>query len=360
MNKSTLIALTMTAAIILWMASGLISTPEKNISPAATAKNEQLMLVETQWQAAKTVQLTLTVQGYVEPKRTVKIRSDVAGYVSQVLIKEGEWVENNTVLLRLAPEDKLIKLDKEKALLLSKEQSYARAKKLSEENLQSKSALEEAYAALKSAQANLAQIEFEIEKLAIKAPFDGILNMRLVEEGSYISANSDIAQFVDNNTLTVVIPVAQQNIQQLRLGGQAQVSFATGEVKQGVINHISVLANENTRTFSVEIIVENNDRKIPAGISAEINVPLAEVIGHFISPAILGLDNNGQMGVKTVGENNIVIFHTITIIQANSQGIWVSGLPENAQIITVGQGFVEAGNKVETQQQPTTSVKASL
>ena len=65
------------------------------------------------------------------------------------------------------------------------------------------------------------------------------------------------------------------------------------------------------------------------------------------------------MGVKTVDENNKVVFHPVTIIQASTKGIWVSGLPKNAQIITIGQGFVEHGVQVRVEQVNTPELTAA-
>ncbi|WP_334065665.1 efflux RND transporter periplasmic adaptor subunit [Alteromonas genovensis] len=356
MKKSYIIAIAMTVAIVAWMASGLLrDSPTEQTSTAADKQDEQRLLVQTEIQTAQPVQLTLKVVSHVEPNRKVTIRSDIAGRIDEVLAKEGTWVASGDVLVRLAVEDRRIKLDKERALLLSKQKAYKRIKALTQDSYQSKSALEEAYASLKAAEANVAQMEFELEKLDIKAPFSGLLDARMVEQGGYVSANSEIARFVDNSPLIVVAPVSQQDIQQLSVGLQAEVAFATGAARQGKVIYISPLANESTRTFRVEIAVNNDDRSIPAGISAEVRIPTEKVTGHFISPAILSLDSTGQIGVKTVDEKGAVTFNPVSIIQAAEDGVWVTGLPQKAQIITVGQGFVEEGVYVDVHSAEKTS-----
>lgn len=351
MKKPYLIAIAMFGAIALWMATGLFreSTPEQASGPRANAAHR--MLVQTQTQQAQSVQLKLTVQGHVEPNRVVTIRSDVAGRVVEVLVDDGQHVDAGTVLVRLDMEDRKSRLEKEKALLESRQQTYNRTKALGNVNYQSKSAIENAYAELKSAEASVAQIQNEISKLEIRAPFAGVVDQRMVEKGTYILENGEVARFVDNNPLVVVVPISQQNVKQLTRGVKADVMFAVGETRSGKLRFISPLANEQTRTFRVEISVDNPEYEIPAGISAEVNIPTSQVTGHFVSPAILALDENGRMGIKTVDSNNSVIFNPVSIIQATKEGIWVEGLPESARIITVGQGFVEAGTKVDVAEQ---------
>jgi multidrug efflux system membrane fusion protein len=279
--------------------------------------------------------LYLTVQGQVEPNRQVILRSDIKGRIATLHAEEGQSIEAGEPFASLAIEDREIRLERQKAQLASRQETYRRTKALSKDNLQSKSMLEEAYAQLKAAEADLAQIEFEIEKLEITAPFSGTVDRRMVEQGSYVTES------------TVIAPVAQQNIQQVSLGAVAEVRLATGQVKEGKITYISPLANQGTRTFRVEIILDNSDRSLPAGMSAEIRIPVTEVIAHFVSPAILALSTDGDIGVKTTNENNEVEFHSVTIVKSETAGLWVTGLPEMARIITVGQGFVDDGSKVD-------------
>lgn len=347
MKKPYLIAIAMSGVLIVWMASGLLRSQKESTVTSLGEQTSRRTLVQVQTQTAQSVQLELTVQGHVEPNRDVTIRSDIAGRISEVLVEEGRWVDTDTVLVHLDTQDRQIKLAKVKAILQSRQKAYQRAQVLAKENFQSKSAIDDAFAGLKAAEASVAQMELEIKQLAIKAPFAGIIDVRMVEKGGYIGANGEVARFVDNNPLIVVVQVSQQNVQQLTKGAETLVRFATGEKKVGTLRYISPVANQNTRTFRVEIEVENPDHVIPAGISAEVQIPTEKVTGHFVSPAILSLGEAGEMGVKTVTKGNIVTFYPITILQAATDGVWVKGLPESARIITVGQGFVENGSAVD-------------
>jgi len=347
MKKPYLIAIAMSVFLMVWMASGLLRSQKESTVTSLGEHTSRRTLVQVQTQTAQSVQLELTVQGHVEPNRDVTIRSDIAGRVAEVLVEEGQWMDADTVLVRLDTQDRQIKLAKEKALLQSRQKAYQRAQVLAKENFQSKSAIDDAFAALKAAEASVAQMELEIKQLTIKAPFAGIIDVRMVEKGGYVGANGEVARFVDNSPLIVVVQVSQQNVQQLAKGAETLVRFATGEKKIGTLRYISPLANQNTRTFRVEIEVENPDHVIPAGISAEVQIPTEKVTGHFVSPAILSLDEKGEMGVKTVTEDNVVEFYPITILQAATDGVWIKGLPASARIITVGQGFVEDGSAVD-------------
>ena len=105
-------------------------------------------------------------------------------------------------------------------------------------------------------------------------------------------------------------------------------------------------ADETTRTFRVEIAADNADYGIRQGLSAEIVLPIASEPAHLISPASLTLDENGQVGVKTVDTENTVGFLPVQVIGEDSEGLWIAGLPPQLRIITVGQEFVKAGQVV--------------
>ena len=78
-----------------------------------------------------------------------------------------------------------------------------------------------------------------------------------------------------------------------------------------------------------------------------------------VSPALFALDDSGNVGVRTINENNIVEFHIVDIVREDADGVWVSGLPEMATVITVGQELVVPGQQVEPYFEPATDMPAA-
>ena len=101
--------------------------------------------------------------------------------------------------------------------------------------------------------------------------------------------------------------------------------------------------SSNTTTISVEVTVANDDLSISDGQTAEILVASDGQVAHLIAQSTLTLDDDGVLGVRTVGEGNIVRFMPVTLLRDTAQGVWVTGLPEAVDIITVGQEFVIDG-----------------
>ena len=206
--------------------------------------------------------------------------------------------------------------------------------------------LAQSYAALESVKAEIISLELDIANTVIKAPFAGILNTRYVEVGDYVASGDDIAMIADLDPLIVRAHVTEQQISQLSVGQVAQVSLLNGQRSQGTLRYIASVGDDATNTFKIEVAIENKNSQLLAGLSSELSIDLALMSAIKISPALLALDEQGNIGVKSV-KGSIVQFTPIEIIKSDSDGIWLTGLGEQADIIVLGQGFVRAGDKVE-------------
>ena len=127
---------------------------------------------------------------------------------------------------------------------------------------------------------------------------------------------------------------------------EAYVSTMLNEKIKGNITYISSIAEEKTRTFRIEITLSNKDYIIKDGLTASIEIKGEKINAHKISPSILSLRDNGEMGIKIVNENNVVEFYNIEVISDTNDGMWVTGIPNISNIIVVGQDYAPIGDKV--------------
>jgi len=180
----------------------------------------------------------------------------------------------------------------------------------------------------------------------IVAPFSGYLETLRVEEGDFLNTGAVCAALIDPDPMLIVADIAEKDIAQVQLGSEARAKLISGRYISGEVTFIASSADKNTRTFRVEISVDNEDRTIRDGVSAEIYIKGKEEAAHKISPAILSLNDQGKLGVRTVTADNRVEFKEINILEDTNSGMWVSGLGEEARIITLGQEYVFQGQTV--------------
>tara|TARA_B110000459_G_C16494469_1_gene440416 strand:- start:201 stop:1043 length:843 start_codon:yes stop_codon:yes gene_type:complete len=180
----------------------------------------------------------------------------------------------------------------------------------------------------------------------IVAPFSGYLEMLRVDEGDYLNTGAVCASLIDPDPMLLVADIAEKDIAEIELGSEASAKLISGKMIYGKVSFIASSADKNTRTFRVEISVNNKDRTIRDGVSAEIFIKGRQVPSHIISPAILSLNEQGKLGIRTVDDQNKVTFQEIQILEDTNNGMWVSGLEEKVRIITLGQEYVFQGQVV--------------
>jgi multidrug efflux system membrane fusion protein len=141
--------------------------------------------------------------------------------------------------------------------------------------------------------------------------------------------------------------VSERDVAKLKVGNTASATLVTGETVEGHIRFVASRADDTTRTFRIEVELPNPDGKLRVGVSADIHLPVKQLMAQKISPGILVLDDNGVVGVRAV-EDGIVRFHPVEIVSDGPDGMWVAGLPNHLTVITVGQSFVTDGERVKT------------
>jgi multidrug efflux system membrane fusion protein len=109
---------------------------------------------------------------------------------------------------------------------------------------------------------------------------------------------------------------------------------------------VAPVADPSTRTFKVELAVPNPDNTIRAGLTSDIHLYADVVQVHTLSAGLLSLADDGTIGVKIVDNTDAVRFYPVEIAGSSPEGTHVTGLPNSIRLITVGQGFVTAGQKV--------------
>ena len=141
--------------------------------------------------------------------------------------------------------------------------------------------------------------------------------------------------------------VSERELTGLSLSSIARARLANGQEIEGPISFISHTADDITRTYRIDVEIDNADFKLRDGLSADVYLTRETVLAHRVSPAILSLSDTGTIGIKIVDNDSIVRFVEVDIVSDTEEGVWLSGLPDSIQLITVGQELVFSGQPVE-------------
>ena len=171
----------------------------------------------------------------------------------------------------------------------------------------------ETRAKLEEAKAAVTSMEIDIGYTTISAPFDGVIEERAVEIGDFVDVGDRVARIVDLDSVLVVGQAAERDINKVKVGMPGSARLISGGTVEGKIRFVGSTADAKTRTFRVELEVANPGHTIVQGVSAELHLPVADLPAHRVSPAILTLAENGDVGVNTIGPDSTVKFHAVTI-----------------------------------------------
>ncbi|MFA8441082.1 efflux RND transporter periplasmic adaptor subunit [Yoonia sp.] len=348
-GRSKWAAIFLALLLVGWMGSGYVIPSAATQDAASDAPAPRAITVAVMPSQAQDVQLVLTAEGQSEPDRATNVQSEAGGQVVSVSAARGDLVSAGQEIGRIDAETIEAQLLQAQTQLEQSTRDLNNAIALQERGVATEDRVSSARAAKAAADAAVTAAQEQLENTIIRVPFAGRLNDLTLDVGEFVDPGSVVAEVIDNDPLTVVIQVPQQALSRIETGQEATVNFITGEQRTGIVSFIGANADQQTRTFRVEVTVDNPDSVMPAGLSARIALPTGQARGHFISPAILSLGTNGDLGIKTVLEDNTVAFSQVAIVRAQTDGVWVAGLPEEADIITVGQGFVTAGDVVDPQ-----------
>ncbi|PVA12074.1 efflux RND transporter periplasmic adaptor subunit [Pelagivirga sediminicola] len=348
-SRSRWVAGGLAAAIIAWMGSGYILPSPDTSGPATGPVTRKAVTVAVRRSAAEQIEQVFVAEGQALPARDTLIRAETSGQIAELLVDKGADLEAGQVIARLDTAARRSDLERAREELSRAQREFDNASELVERGVATVDRVAQARATLAAARAGVSSAEEAIKNTEIRAPFSGRLETLDIETREFISTGADVGRIVDNTPLTIRIQIPQQARADIKPGQSAEVSFITGAEGQGEVTFVGTSADTETRTFLAEVKVANDDGAIPAGISARLRIPTGKASAHFVSPAILSLDTDGTLGIKTVNDSNVVEFHAIDIVRAQTDGIWVSGLPEEAQIISIGQGFVNDGETVDPQ-----------
>ena len=286
-TKNIRISLYILIPILLWMISGLFKEDEFQ-KPSEAG---DLFNVETLLSIAEEYQPLIKLKASTKSEKRINVKAKTSGEVVKIGAIQGAYVKKDTVLCSLGV--------------------------------------------------------VELNRTEVKAPFSGFIE-QIVKPGNFLERGQICATIIQLDPITLIAGVPEYDINKVRIGQNVFVELVTGQKINGKLTFVSKSASPDTRTFSVESQIENSDGKVKDGLTAEISIEIDKVMAHKISPSILLLNDEGKLGIRIVNNGKYANFVEIIILEDSEEGLWVTGIPEEVEIIIQGQGFVENGQEVIT------------
>ncbi len=341
------LAILLAVLFALWLIIGDQKTAQDQPPKEQTAISDTLAKVEVTLSNAIDWPHEIVVQGQVEPWQAVTVTAQVAGQVDTLLAAEGQAVGKDEGLLQLSDEGRAQRLVQAKAALHLAQQELKSSRTLESTRLVAETELSRLQSVLEQARANMEAAQLAVDFGIPKAPFTGVVNQRLVDQGEFVRAGDPLMEVVDIERLKVIAQIPQQQVASLVKGQKVEIRLLDGRLLSGEIRFVSYAAAASTRSFYIEVAAPNPEHLRIAGASATLRIQLPATKVHRVSPALLSLNDVGKLGVHAVDKDNKVQFYPVEVVDIDEQGASLLGLPDTFKLITLGAGFVEPGQQVQ-------------
>ena len=198
---------------------------------------------------------------------------------------------------------------------------------------------------LESARSNLAVLQDQLAKSTIKVPASGWLETVHVDVGEQMTPGTVAATILEMDEMKVIVAVPQTSITQITVGDPVSVDVAGMGRQAGKVSKIASITSSATRTFDVEILVPNAERKLRAGMTVEASIDVGFQPAFGMSPAHLSVAGDGTLTAK-IDDGGTVRVVPVELVRSGVEQVFVAGLSDGDVLLTFGQAFVEAGDDV--------------
>lgn len=258
------------------LASGAGDSRPADTSPPKPTSTGFAMPVEATRVAVRPARRSTTAVGTFRSFESVIIRPEVSGRVTELSFKEGEKVKAGTVLVQLDDTLERATLSQAKSQLDLAKSNFERAQTLLSRNAGTVKALDEARAQLQTSRAALDLAQARLDKMTLKAPFDGTLGLRKISVGAYLAPGAEIVNLEQTDPLKIDFRVPEIFLPAIKVGARIAVRADAfpGRSFEGEIYAIDPLVDEAGRSIVMRARIANPDDVLRPGLFARIDVAL--------------------------------------------------------------------------------------
>ena len=297
----------------------------------------------------------LELQGNVATKQNIVITPEISGILLRVFVKEGQKVTKGQILGSIDDNG----LGQEKAQLqvqvnLAKT-TYERQKRLWDQNIGSEIQFLQTKSQYETLQKSISQLDQLLAKTNIRAPFSGVVDDVITEQGNVVAAGqTQLIRIVNLSDMYIETDVPESYITSVTNNKTVEVEFPIlGKKVTTKVRQTGNFINPANRTFKIEITVPNKDKSIKPNLTARLKInDYTNPNAILIPQSIISENANGEQFIYVIEnkEGNKAYAKQIIIKTGKTQGDVIEvldGLEDNIEIIREGARSVKDGQIVK-------------
>ncbi|GAA4800619.1 efflux RND transporter periplasmic adaptor subunit [Litoribaculum gwangyangense] len=295
------------------------------------------------------------LQGSVSTKQNLVIQPEFSGVLTRVYVKEGERVSKGQLLAKIDDGGLNQQLAQLKIQSDLAKTTFERQKRLWDQKIGSEIQYLQAKSSYESQQQAVNQLEQQLGKTLVRAPFSGTIDDVITEQGSVVSPGlSQLFRIVNLDDMYIETEVPERYVSDIIKGKEVKVEFPVlGKEMDAQVRQAGNFINPANRTFKVEIAIPNKDASIKPNLTAKLKInDYTNEKAILIPQSIISENAEGQQYVYTIidkSENKATVKREI-IETGRTQGDYIevlSGIKNGEEIIDEGARSVKEGQEVK-------------
>ena len=292
----------------------------------------------------------ITVFGNVEADQYAKISPEMNGQIRTIHVQEGQHVSKGSLLVSLNTDATQSGIDEARTGFQLATTTYEKQKKLWDQGIGSEIQYLQTKAQKEAAEARLNMLEAQLDLSQIRAPFNGVVDKIYLKVGDIAGPMIPVVEFVNLSKLTIKADVSETYVESIHDGDKVSVSFASipGTLNTKIVRTSEVI-NPGSRTFQIELKINNPDEKIRPNMISSIQINDYTSEQAFVVPSIvIKRDITGDyLYIAAPNEKNQLIAKKKYIergISSEGNTMITKGLKEGDKVIVAGYNLVSTGS----------------
>jgi membrane fusion protein (multidrug efflux system) len=316
---------------------------------------KKIPLITTFTATQEVFQHFLELQGQVETKQNIVLMPEISGILSEVFVKNGQKVSKGQLLARIDDGGMSQQLAQMQIQADLAKTTFERQQRLWEQKIGSEIQYLQAKSNFEGQQSAVRQMQSQLAKTGVRAPFSGTIDNVLTEQGSVVSpGQTQLFRIVNLSDMYIKTDVPESYISSVTKGKEVQVNFPVlGKSLDAKVRQAGNFINPNNRTFKIEIDVPNNDNSIKPNLTARLRInDYTNENALLIPQSIISENAEGEQYIYVLKnkENDKAEAQRVIIKTGKTQGDVIEvleGLKDGDEIIKEGARSVKDGQNVK-------------
>jgi membrane fusion protein, multidrug efflux system len=300
--------------------------------------------------APTTIEHTLASVGALQSPNSTEIRAEIAGKVVLIDIPEGQEVEAGYLLVKIDDAQARAAASVSRARFRNAEETLQRLRALRGSDIASQQALDDALAEQQASQGQLATAETALAKTEIRAPFRGVLGLRKVSLGAYLSPGSSVVRLTQVKPLHLVFGLPERHVAEVAVDQRVRGLVPTCETFEARVVAIDPEIAADSRVVQIKALVPNEDGSLLPGMSAAVQLTVGRIPDALMVPQEAVVHEGTKRLVYTVAADDTVAAKEVVLGELQTERVQVTGgLQAGDVVVATGQQRLRPGAKVVAQ-----------